>query len=201
MTTAHDATKNLRAAIEHAGYYPALVIDAITATLGTEPATAFLVCHAAIFDPGLELRRHITVLALTPSRLIYSHTDEHPADNTEGAPPSAETATEAVPLSRLSSVSVTRVVPDPASYAPGKTSPSELILAIGWGTLSHIELGRCGDETCEADHYLGTITADDLTLRISQAADGQDAVHQALSFTATLNGAIAACSSETAWPS
>jgi Family of unknown function (DUF5998) len=190
MTTAHDATKNLRAAIELAGYYPALVIDAVTATLGMEPVAAFLVCHSATFDPDLELRRHITVLALTPSRLIYSHTDEHPADNAEGGPPCAETATETVPLSRLSSVSVTRVVPDPASYAPGKTTPSELILAIGWGTLSHIEIGRCGDETCEADHYLGTITADDLTLRISQAADGEGAIHEALSFTAALNEAI-----------
>jgi hypothetical protein len=91
-------------------------------------------------------------------------------------------------------VSVTRVVPDPASYEPGKTTPSELILAIGWGTLSHIELGRCDDESCDADHYHGTIPASDLTLRISAAADGQDAIHQALSFTATLNDAIAACS-------
>jgi hypothetical protein len=184
--------KNLRSAIEHAGYYPSLVTDAITATLATEPATAFLVCHAATFDPGLEVRRHISVLALTPTRLIYSHTDEHPAD--AHGPASAETATETVPLSRLSSVSVTRVVPDPASYEPGTTTPSELILAIGWGTLSHIELGRCDDESCDADHYHGTITASDLTLRISQAADGQDAIDQALSFTANLNDAIAACS-------
>lgn len=192
MTTTHDATKNLRAAIEHAGYYPALVTDAVTAALGTEPVTAFLVCHAATFDPDLEVRRHITVLVLTPTRLIYSHTDEHPADNAEG-PPSAETATETVPLSRLSSVSVTRVVPDPATYAPGKTTPSEVVLAIGWSTLSHMEIGRCGDEECEAGHYLGTITAGDLTLRISQAADGHDSIHQALSFAATLNDATAAC--------
>lgn len=142
----------------------------------------------------MEVRRHITVLALTSTRLIYSHTDEHPADDPQG-PLSAETATETIPLSRLSSLSLTRVVPDPASYAPGKTTPSELILAIGWGTLSHIELGRCDDETCEASHYQGTITANDLTLRISHTADGQDAIHRALSFTATLNDAIAACSS------
>jgi hypothetical protein len=193
MTTAHDVTKNLRAAIEHTGYYPSLVTDAVTATLGTEPVAAFLVCHAATFDPGMEVRRHISVVALTPTRLIYSHTDEHPPDDS-GAPSTAETVTETVPLSRVSSVSVTQVVPDPATYAPGTTTPSELILAISWGTLSHIELGRCGDETCDADHYLGTITADDLTLRISQAADGQDAIHQALSFTASLNDAIAVCS-------
>jgi len=40
---------------------------------------------------------------------------------------------------------------------------------------------------CEADHgYLGTITADDLTLRISEAADGEDAVRQVLKFAGAL---------------
>ena len=61
--------------------------------------------------------------------------------------------------------------------------PSEVILTIGWNVLSHVELepAHCGDESCEADHgYLGTITADDLTLRISEAADGEDAVRQVL---------------------
>ena len=56
-------------------------------------------------------------------------------------------------------------------------------MTIGWNVLSHVELepAHCGDESCEADHgYLGTITADDLTLRISEAADGEDAVRQVL---------------------
>ena len=60
--------------------------------------------------------------------------------------------------------------------------------------LSHLELepAHCGDETCEADHgYLGTITADDLTLRVSEAADGEDAVRQALSFAGALSDATA----------
>ena len=63
--------------------------------------------------------------------------------------------------------------------------PSEVILTIGWNVLSHVELepAHCGDESCEADHgYLGTITADDLTLRVSEAADGEDAVRQVLTF-------------------
>jgi hypothetical protein len=61
--------------------------------------------------------------------------------------------------------------------------------------LSHLELepAHCGDESCEADHgYLGTITADDFSLRVSQDADGEDAVQQLLSFVRVLSDATAA---------
>jgi hypothetical protein len=184
---------DLRAAIERTGYYPGLVTDAVWSSLGAEPVTAYVVTHDAIFDPGMEVRRHITVLALTPTRLIYSHTDEHPAEEPEGHP-QAETSTEAVRFSRVSSVALTRVVPDPASYVAGVTTPSEVVLTIGWNVLSHVELepAHCGDENCEADHgYMGTITADDLTLRMSEAADGEEGVRQVLAFAAALSDATA----------
>jgi hypothetical protein len=184
---------DLRAAIERTGYYPGLVTDAVWSALGPEPVRAYVVQHDAIFDPGMEVRRHITVLALTPTRLVYSHTDEHPAEE-PGSRPQAETSTEAVRFSRVSSVAVTRVVQDPGSYVPGVTMPSEVVLTIGWNVLSHVELepAHCGDESCEADHgYLGTITADDLTLRMSEAADGEDAVRQVLAFAAALSDATA----------
>ena len=193
MTETRVRTEDLRAAIEHAGYYPGLVTDAVASALGPEPVTAFFVQHDAIFDPGMEVRRHITVLALTPTRLIYSHTDEHPAEEPDGRP-QAETSTEAVRFSRVSSVALTRVVPDPASYVAGVTMPTEVVLTIGWNVLSHVELepAHCGDENCEADHgYMGTITADDLTLRMSEAADGEEGVRQVLSFAAALGDATA----------
>jgi hypothetical protein len=193
MTETRVMSEDLRAAIERSGYYPGLVTDAVAIALGSEPAAAFFVHHDAIFDPGMEVRRHMTVLVLTPTRLVYSHTDEHPADE-PGSRPRAETSTEAIKSSRVSSVSVTRVVPDPATYVPGVTMPSEVILTIGWNVLAHVELepAHCGDDTCEADHgYLGTITADDLTLRISEAADGEDAVKQVLKFASALNDASA----------
>src|SRR5713226_2258118 len=183
----------LRSAIERSGYYPGLVADAVSAALGSETVVSYVVHHDAVFDPGMEVRRHMTVLVLTPTRLVHSHTDEHPPEE-PGERPQAETTTEAVRFSRISSVAVTRVVPDPASYVPGVTMPSEVILTIGWNVLSHVELepAHCGDETCEADHgYLGTITADDLTLRISEAADGEDAVRQVLKFASALNDATA----------
>ena len=84
-------TDGLRAAIERSGYYPGLVFDAVASALGSEPVTAYAVHHDAIFDPGMEVRRHMTVLALTPTRLVYSHTDEHPAEEPDTRP-RAETA-------------------------------------------------------------------------------------------------------------
>jgi hypothetical protein len=193
MSDTRVTADDLRAAIERTGYYPGLVTDAVWSSLGAEPVTAYVVTHDAIFDPGMEVRRHITVLALTPTRLIYSHTDEHPAEEPD-ARALAETSTEAVRFSRVSSVALTRVVPDPSSYVPGVTMPSEVVLTIGWNVLSHVELepAHCGDENCEADHgYMGTITADDLTLRMSEAADGEDGVRQVLSFAAALSDATA----------
>jgi hypothetical protein len=183
----------LRVAIERSGYYPGLVADAVSSALGSETVVSYVVHHDAVFDPAMEVRRHMTVLVLTPTRLIYSHTDEDPAEET-GDHPQAETSTEAVRFSRISSVAVTRVVPDPASYVPGVTMPSEVMLTIGWNVLSHVELepAHCGDENCEADHgYSGTITADDFSLRVSEAADGQDAVRQVLAFASALAEATA----------
>jgi hypothetical protein len=183
----------LRSAIERSGYYPGLVADAVSSTLGSEDVVSFVVHHDALFDPALEVRRHMSVLVLTPTRLIYSHTDENPAED-PSARPQAETSTEAVRFSRISSVAVTRVVPDPASYVPGVTMPSEVVLTIGWNVLSHVDLepAHCGDENCEADHgYSGTITADDLALRISAPADGEEAVRQVLDFASALAAATA----------
>ncbi|HEY2443698.1 MAG TPA: DUF5998 family protein [Streptosporangiaceae bacterium] len=193
MTETQATADGLRTAIERSGYYPGLVTDAVSSALGTEAIVSYAVYHDAMFDPGMEVRRHITVLVLTATRLVYSHTDEHPAQEPDGRP-QAETSTEAVHLSRISSVALTRVVPDPASYVAGVTMPTEVLLTIGWNVLSHVELepAHCGDENCEADHgYTGTITADDLALRVSEAADGEDAVRQVLSFGQALAAAAA----------
>ena len=193
MTDTRAAADGMIAAIERSGYYPGLVADAVSSAVGAEQVVSFVVTHDAHFDPGMEVRRHMTVLALTPTRLVYSHTDEYPADETDpDARAQAETSTEAVRFSRISSVALTRAIPDPASYVPRVTMPSEVVLTIGWGALSHIELepAHCGDENCEADHgYTGTVTADDLTVRVSEAADGAAAVRQVLTFAQALAAA------------
>jgi hypothetical protein len=180
-------------AIERSGYYPGIVADAMFSAIGPEPVVSYFVHHDAHFDPGMEVRRHMTVLALTPTRLVYSHTDEYPADeNVPDSRPQAETSTEAIRCSRVSSVAVTRVIPEPARYQRGVTMPSEVVLTIGWNSLRHLELepAHCGDESCEADHgYTGAITSDDVTMRISEAADGAEAVVQVLAFADALSAA------------
>ncbi len=192
MSTTAPADDML-AAIERSGYYPGIVADAMFSAIGSEPVLSYFVLHDAHFDPGMEVRRHMTVLALTPTRLVYSHTDEYPADeNAADTRPMAETATEAIRCSRITSVAITRVIPDPASYQRGITMPSEVVLTIGWNSVSHIELepARCPDENCEADHgYTGAMSADDVTMRISSAADGPESVTQVLAFAQALSAA------------
>lgn len=196
MRETRISAAGLREAIERSGYYPDLVTDAVESALGKETVAAFVVHHEATFDPAMEVRRHVTVLVLTAGRLLVCHTDEHP--EVEGVSAShASTTTEAVRLSRIQSVAVTRVVPDPASYVPG-VAPTEVTLTIGWGAISHVDLepATCGDENCEADHgYTGAITADDLSLRVSEAADGPEAVSHVLAFAKSLSEATARAAS------
>lgn len=179
---------DLRTAIERAGYYPELVADAIESTLAGEDVGASVVHLETTFD-GDEVRRHVTVLALTPSRLVVGHTDDHAE---QGAPTSlATTSVEAVALARVASVVVTRTVADPAKYVRGSL-PQEVTLTIGWGAVSRLDLepATCGDPGCEADHgYTGTSTADDLSLRVSAAAEGADAVLAVLRFGDSLSAA------------
>ncbi|MFI0418213.1 phosphodiesterase, partial [Spongiactinospora gelatinilytica] len=192
MRETRVSAAGLREAIDRSGYYPDLVSDAVDSALGKEAVDAYVVHHEATFDPAMEVRRHVTVLVLTPTRLLVCHTDEHPP--AEGVTVAhASTTTEAVRLSRIKSVAVTRVVPDPAAYAPG-VPPTEATLNIGWGGISHVDLepATCGDENCEADHgYTGAITADDLSLRVSDAADGAEAVAHVLAFAKALSAATA----------
>lgn len=177
----------LAADIERTGYYPALVSDALKTAIGTEKIDAYAINHEALFEAD-QIRRHITVMALTGTRLIVAHVDEHPAEQHPGQRTSASASTEAVRLDRVDSVVVTRVVTDPANYRAG-TSPDEIVLTIGWGAVNRLELepATCGDPSCEADHgFTGSSSNDDLSLRVSTAADGADAVTSMLTFAAAL---------------
>ena len=85
-----------------------------------------------------------------------------------------------------------KVVDDPAKHVSGAL-PREVVLTIGWGAVGRVDLepATCGDPHCEADHgYTGTITGDDLALRVSMGADGEEAVVSTLAFA----GALAAAS-------
>lgn len=181
----------LRAAVERCGYYPEVVLDAVDDALGGESVRSFVVHHEPTFDRD-EIRRHVTVLALTPSRLLVAHTDEHPADD-RVLTPYASTSTEAVRLTSIESVVVTRVVPDPARFGGGHgAAPVEALLTVGWGAVGRLDLepAACDDPACEADHgYTGTVSADDFSLRMSTAADGKDGVEALLDFGRALSAA------------
>ena len=188
-----DASAALREAIDRCGYYPDVVTDSLAVAIASEPIRAFVLQHEPTFDRD-EVRRHITILALTPTRLIVGHTDEHAADELIRAP-YASTSTEAIPLQRVNAVVVNRVVPNPAGYASGKADPAvagsgEVVLTIGWGMVNRIDLepAVCADPNCEADHgYTGSVAADDISLRISAAADGPAGIQQVLEFAQALS--------------
>ena len=189
MAETGTTSQGLRAAIERSGYYPALVAEAVESAIGSEPVVSYLVHQETTFDQS-EVRRHVTVLVLTPTRFVVGHTDEHPPDDTSPTP-YATTSTESVRLDRVSSVVVSRVVANPARHEPG-AAPREVVLTIGWGAVSRLDLepATCGEPGCEADHgYTGTLTADDLSLRVSEAGDGTEVVAQALVFAAALSEA------------
>jgi hypothetical protein len=183
------AVAALRKDVTKTGYYPDLVLDCLDTAVAGEPVAAHLVHHEAHFD-GDELRRHVTVLVLTPTRLVIGHTDEYPADESHPSP-YALSSTEAVALSRVTNVVVTRTVSMPSAYETGDPA-HEVLLSIGWGAVSRVELevATCGDPQCEADHgYTGTVTSDDYTLRMSRAGDGPGGPDQALAFAAALSAA------------
>ena len=193
MTNAHQAPAlphELTASIQQAGYYPALVADVVAAALGGEPVDNHLVHLETTFDRDV-VKRHVTVLVLTGSRLLIAHADDH-ADEPPAPQEVATATTEAIPLSAVRGVMLTHVVESPDRYVPGSLG-REVTLTLGWGTVARVDLlpASCSDPDCDADHgYEGTITGDDIALRISAAADGDDKLARALSFAHDLSTAI-----------
>lgn len=191
--TTHDLPPALRSDLERAGYFPDLVIDVLDVAVAGEPVIAHLVHAETTFDSDA-VRRHITALVLTATRLVVAHADDHAPEEPDGPPqPYVTAATEAVPLSAVRSVVVNHVVPQPQEYVRGAGS-RDLTLTIGWGAVSRLDLepAACGDPDCEADHgYTGTASADDIALRVASDADGDVAVHEALAFARALSAATA----------
>lgn len=192
MQQATDRSGELRSAIEASGYYPEVVAEAVFASVAGEAVEAHLVHHEPTIDERDEVRRHVTVLVLTPTRMILAHTDEHAPDDLMPEPYTSST-TEAINLGAVRTVVVNRVVASPASY-DGRRGPvpgaSEAVLSIGWGAVSRIDLepAACGDPTCEADHgYTGMLGSDDFSLRVSAAAEGPEAVADLLDFARALS--------------
>jgi hypothetical protein len=189
-STSGDRAAELVAAIEHTGYYPAVVAAGVEAAVAGEEVVDYLVQHEPTIDRD-EVRRHMTVAVLTPSRLILAHTDEHDPDDLLPEPYTS-TSTEAIALSSVRSVVVNRMVANPASVRGGRglPDPAEAVLTVGWGGVSRIDLepAGCSDPECDADHgYTGVLASDDFSLRVSAAADGRSAVDDLLRFAESLS--------------
>ena len=182
-TSLHDA-------VSIAGYYPALASTVLKSAIAGEAVTSHFVHAETTFDDR-EVRRHMTALVLTPTRLIRVHMDDGNAG--EGEPSHAASATvEAALLRTVSSVALTHLVHDPEKYREGDPS-SEIVLAVGWGVHSRIELepALCSDENCDADHgYTGGLTGDDTLVRVSLLADGEESVRGLETFASALNAAV-----------
>ncbi|GAB3584619.1 DUF5998 family protein [Calidifontibacter terrae] len=179
--------------IEQAGYYPTLVADVLRAAVGNAPITSHLV-HAETTIDTDTVRRHITVLVINGNRLVIAHADDHsPSLDAPIVDRNVATATtETVPLSAVRGVMLTHVVQSPETYRSG-TLGREITVTIGWGTVSRVDLlpAACADPDCEADHgFEGTISADDISLRVSADADGERVLQNALRFAADLSAAI-----------
>ncbi|MDO9455795.1 MAG: DUF5998 family protein [Nocardioides sp.] len=180
-----DHARDLRKAIDRTGYYPEVVADAVDGAVAGEQVVSFYVHHEPTFEND-EVRRHQSVVVLTPSRLILAHTDEHAGDDLLPEPYTS-TSTEAVSLTSVKSVVVTRMTANPTK---GPQPPAEAVMTIGWGGVARLDLepAGCSDPECDADHgYTGVLASDDFSLRVSTAADGGDAVGGLLSFAASLS--------------
>jgi hypothetical protein len=181
----HDRALELRDAIDRTGYYPEVVADGVDGAVAGEQVVSYFVHHEPTFDRD-EVRRHLSVVVLTPTRLILAHTDEHEGDDLLPEPYTS-TSTEAIRLSAVKSVVVTRMIANPTS---GPSHPAEAVMTIGWGGVSRVDLepADCSDPECDADHgYTGVLASDDFSLRVSAAADGSEAVAGLLSFAEQLS--------------
>jgi hypothetical protein len=180
-----DRTPEVFDEVSRSGYYPEIVAEGLRDVLADEPVSAYVLHHEPTFDRD-EIRRHLTVVVLTPSRLIVAHTDEHAADDLI-AEPYTSTSTEAIALSSVRSVVVTRMVTNPTS---GPAPAAEAVVTIGWGGVSRIDLepAGCQDPECDADHgYTGVLASDDFSIRASATADGSAAVDGLLAFAESLS--------------
>jgi Family of unknown function (DUF5998) len=184
-TEEKDRSLELRDAIDRTGYYPDVVADSVSSAVAGERVVSFYVHHEPTFDRD-EVRRHLSVVVLTPTRLILAHTDEHAGDDLLPEPYTS-TSTEAVRIDSVNSVVVTRMITNPTK---GSSKPAEVVMTIGWGGVNRVDLepAGCSDPNCDADHgYTGVLTPDDFSLRVSAAADGHDSVDRLLSFAESLS--------------
>ncbi len=114
--------------INDCGFFPQLVTDSVALAVGEESVEAHLVQHEATFTHE-GITRHMSVLVLTATRLVVSHTDDHTDDPQGGA---AISSTESVPLRLLGAVALSRVVAHPERFGTKAAEVVETWLTLSW---------------------------------------------------------------------
>ncbi|MDR1428298.1 MAG: DUF5998 family protein [Bifidobacteriaceae bacterium] len=174
---------DLKARIEATGYFPALVWDVVDTALAGEEIRAHLVHCEPTMSAGA-VGSHVTVMVLTPTRMVSTHVDDR-VEGPGGAVVTAAT-TDAVALRAIRCVGVTHMMSD------GDAKSRSVTVSIGWGGAARLDLepAQCSDPSCTADHgYAGSIGADDIVIRVSEEADGPEQLKEALSFARALSKA------------
>ena len=179
--------RDLRKAIHGCGYFPEFVEATVEQSVGDEEVLSSLVHHETTFNRD-ESRRHVTVLVLTPTRLLVGHTDD---GDTPGVTQAVSTV-ESVPLRKITSVALSQIATHPERYVAGGGGVDEAWLSVAWGVIRRMEIDPtvCSDPHCEADHGMtAQDVADDLTLRVSSTGDGASTVQQLIDFAVALQRA------------
>lgn len=189
MNETRSAAQALTHDIQQAGFYPELVLDTVAEALdGLEP-TAHLVQVETHFDQN-EVHRHITVMVVAGEYLLVAHLDDQALDE-EGQQVLAHVSVETLHVSKLTTLTVSYSYPQPQEYVAGHPV-SEVSILIAW-TGSHrldIQPAGCDDPGCEDNHgYTGVVPREDMLIRISASADGDEATQQARNFARALRSA------------
>lgn len=181
--------RTLDSDVTRSGYYPGLVSGVLDIALGGEEPVAWLVHPETTFDDA-HVRRHLTALVLTRTRLIAAHVDDDPVGPGGGG---ALATTESVPLAAIRAVGLTHGIADPGRARAGDR-PDEITIAISWGSVRRLDVepAVCPDPHCEADHgYTGLQVPEDMVVRVSAHAEGVEALDAALEFARKLSAATA----------
>lgn len=164
--------------IDELGFYPELVTRSLRRALGGKEALALLLQLDAGFDHG-SLFRHLNVVAVSANSLVQLHVDELE----DGG---ASVASAIHPLRAVRGMSYLEQVTGPERQGGAVT---EITIAVNLGSARRgdVETLQCEDPECVADHGF-TISSipDDLTIRVSAAADGIDALAHAEHFVDVL---------------
>jgi len=185
-TYSTTAGAELQNDLVRAGFYPQMVQDVLAEAMLDQPVVDHFVHLETHFDQN-EVHRHITVMVRSHKVLFILHVDDQQLDD-HGKDVMAQVSVEMIKLDRIESVATSFVYHQPQHYS--KADPvRELTFGLSWDGTKRIDLApaSCGDPQCDADHGLnGTSQPEDLVLRVSAEADGQNAVDRAREFAVRL---------------